>query len=223
LPLVSGGNEKHSPDWVFSTTSTACNLFLSWKFSIEMVSQFHSGDRRVAVYRRFSKLFIILQVIGLRACSKDSAGYVGSASHSLSHCMLRHEESNYTTNLKRLRGPPSTEELIFLDQRISPLIFSWCKVNDKHTEEVRVALFFLWAGQIKHCWCSIYLERQANTWQRWKAYTGIWQRAPSTAVSPLTNHFIPTLMLLQVYWTLSSQIYRRTLLLIELFIQRCHY
>lgn len=89
-----------------------------------MVSQFHSGDRRVAVYRLFSKLFIILQVIGLRACSKDSAGYVGSASHSLSHCMLRREESNYTTNLKRLRGPPSTEELIFLDQRISPLIFS---------------------------------------------------------------------------------------------------
>lgn len=135
----------------------------------------------------------------------------------------KHQETNYTIKVRRFLVVPSTKELIFLDQGTSPLIFSWCKVNDKHTEEVRVALFFLWAGQIKHCWCFIYLERQANIWQRWKAYIGIWHRASSTAVSLLTNHFIPTLMLLQVYWTLSSQIPWHTLLLIELFIQRCHY
>lgn len=74
VALGLGGNEKHSPDWVFSTTSTTCNLFLFWKFSMEMVPQFHSGDGSVAVYRLFSKLFIILQVIGLRACSKDTEG-----------------------------------------------------------------------------------------------------------------------------------------------------
>lgn len=62
------------------------------KVSVEMVSWFHTEGSRVTVHRPFSKLLIILQAVGPRACSKDSIRHIGCACYFflLSHCTSSH-------------------------------------------------------------------------------------------------------------------------------------